>query len=113
VSSSEQSATEAVAAVERAVDSARLQAQQLSALASASNGAQRTTFAAALTDGVDRVGAALAKADAAIVQASIDGSQPPHQVMLAIEEARLSFQFALQVRNRLIEGYQELMRMQV
>ena len=113
MSSTEAGATQAVAAVERAVDSARLQAQQLSTLASTSDGAQRTTFATALTEGVDRVGAALAKADAAIVQAAIDGSQPPHQVMLAIEEARLSFQLALQVRNRLIEGYQELMRMQV
>lgn len=113
MSGTEHGATEAVAAVERAVDAARVQTQQLAAFAAAGSGTQRVSFATAITEGLDRVGAALAHADAAIVQAAVDGSQPPHQVMLAIEEARLSFQLALQVRNRLIEGYQELMRMQV
>ena len=36
-----------------------------------------------------------------------------HQVMLAAEEARLAMDFTIQVRNRLIDGYQELMRMQM
>lgn len=36
-----------------------------------------------------------------------------HQVMLRLEESRLSFQLMLQVRNRLLESYQEVMRMQV
>lgn len=36
-----------------------------------------------------------------------------HQVMLDLEKARLAFQLTLQVRNKLLEGYQEIMRMQV
>lgn len=36
-----------------------------------------------------------------------------HQVMLASEEARLSLQMAVQVRNKLVEAYQELNRMQL
>ncbi len=36
-----------------------------------------------------------------------------HQVMIRLEEARLSFQLMLQVRNRLLESYQDVMRMQV
>jgi flagellar hook-basal body complex protein FliE len=36
-----------------------------------------------------------------------------HQVMLRLEESRLSFQLMLQVRNRLLESYQDVMRMQV
>lgn len=36
-----------------------------------------------------------------------------HQVMLAMQEADISFQLALQVRNKLVEAYQEVMRMQV
>lgn len=71
------------------------------------------SFASLVAQGVDKVNAALTSADAALAQAAVDGTQPPHQVMLALEEARLSFQLALQVRNRLLEGYQELMRMQV
>jgi flagellar hook-basal body complex protein FliE len=36
-----------------------------------------------------------------------------HQVMIAMQEADISFQLALQVRNKIISAYQEIMRMQV
>ena len=36
-----------------------------------------------------------------------------HQVMIGFENANLSFGLALQVRNKLLEAYQEVMRMQV
>lgn len=36
-----------------------------------------------------------------------------HQVMLALEEANLSLQLAMQVRNKAVEAYQEISRMQI
>lgn len=36
-----------------------------------------------------------------------------HQVMIHMEEAKLSFQLLAQVRNHLLDAYQEVMRMQV
>jgi len=36
-----------------------------------------------------------------------------HQAVIAMEEASLSFQLMVEVRNKLLESYQELMRMQV
>jgi flagellar hook-basal body complex protein FliE len=39
--------------------------------------------------------------------------QEPHDVMVATEEAQLAFELMLEVRNRLLESYQEIMRMQV
>lgn len=36
-----------------------------------------------------------------------------HQVMLSVEQARIAFQFALQVRNRVMDGWQDLQRMQL
>ena len=36
-----------------------------------------------------------------------------HQVMIAMEKAKLSFQLVAQVRNHLLDAYQEVMRMQV
>jgi flagellar hook-basal body complex protein FliE len=71
------------------------------------------SFGTWLTQGIEGVNRALIDADAALVRAAVDGTQPPHQVMLALEDARISFHLALQVRNRVLEGYQELMRMQV
>lgn len=36
-----------------------------------------------------------------------------HQAMIASEEANVSFQLMVETRNRLLESYQEIMRMQV
>ena len=36
-----------------------------------------------------------------------------HQAVIAMEEASVSFQFMVEVRNKLLEAYQELMRMHV
>jgi flagellar hook-basal body complex protein FliE len=36
-----------------------------------------------------------------------------HQTMISMEEASVSFQLMVEVRNRLLDSYQELMRMQV
>ena len=36
-----------------------------------------------------------------------------HQVVLATEKAALALQLTIQIRNKVIEAYQELMRMQI
>lgn len=38
---------------------------------------------------------------------------PLHQAMIAMQEAGVAFQLMVEVRNKLLDGYQELMRMQV
>ena len=51
-------------------------------------------------------------------QASMDrflsgGDEELHQVALKTQEAELSFDLFLQVRNKVVSAYQEVMRMQV
>jgi len=41
------------------------------------------------------------------------GNVSLHQAMIAMEEANVSFQLMIEVRNKLLDSYQELMRMQV
>ena len=36
-----------------------------------------------------------------------------HQAMIASEEAGISFQLMVEIRNKLLESYQEMMRMQI
>ena len=36
-----------------------------------------------------------------------------HQTVIAMEEANVAFQLMVEVRNKLLEAYQEIMRMQV
>ena len=54
----------------------------------------------------------LAARDAAVAVASGSGVDSA-QAFVTIEKANISFQFALQIRNKLLEAYQEVMRMQV
>ena len=39
--------------------------------------------------------------------------QDLHQVMIAAEKANVAFQLTVQIRNKVVEAYQEIMRMQV
>jgi flagellar hook-basal body complex protein FliE len=76
-------------------------------------GAGGSAFAGTLSDAVQRVDAAQKTADGQ-VEAFIAGEQEHlHEVMIALNEAQLHFQFMTEVRNRLLETYQELMRLQV
>ena len=48
------------------------------------------------------------------VQGVLTGQGVPlHRAMLSVEEANVSFQLMVEVRNKLLESYQELMRMQI
>ena len=38
---------------------------------------------------------------------------PLHHAVIAMEEANVSFQLMVEVRNRLLDSYQEIMRMQI
>lgn len=70
-------------------------------------------FGSMLIDGAERVDQAVQSSQAIVSDFAAGGDMPPHQVMLALEDARMQLQFALQVRSKLVEGYQELMRMQI
>lgn len=52
-------------------------------------------------------------ADQAVLGLATGQTEEVHQVMLAVAKADLTFRTILEVRNRLTEAYQEVMRMQV
>jgi flagellar hook-basal body complex protein FliE len=41
------------------------------------------------------------------------GPTPVHEAMVATEEASLSFEFVAEMRNKIVEAYQQVMQMQV
>jgi flagellar hook-basal body complex protein FliE len=75
--------------------------------------ARGTSFSQMLLGGIDHVNQQLTEADAKVAAFALDDTIPPHQVILAIDEARHSLELMLQVRSRLVEGFQEIMRMQL
>lgn len=70
-------------------------------------------FADLLANGFQTMDAKVAHADRMVERFALDDNVPLHQVTIALEEARLSVEFAMQVRQRLVEGYKELMNMQL
>jgi flagellar hook-basal body complex protein FliE len=70
-------------------------------------------FGQMLAQGLARVNESSAAADATLRAVAMGEPVAPHQAMLAMEQARMDLHLALQVRNRLLEGVQELMRMQL
>ena len=47
------------------------------------------------------------------VSRMLDGSGDVHEAMIAIQQSDMTFQFAVQVKNKLVQAYQEIMRMPV
>ena len=68
-------------------------------------------FGAALKQAIGALAELGATADASALQFAAGGPVDVHELMLAMEHASLGFQAALQVRNKLVDAYQEIMRM--
>lgn len=70
-------------------------------------------FGQLVTQGLDSVNQQLTGMQGDLQQLAVGDVASVHQVMMHMEEARLSFQLMMQVRNRVLEAYQDVMRMQV
>lgn len=67
-----------------------------------------------LLDGlVSTVGTKQAEARAATQSVLLGETDQVHQSIIAMQEASVAFSLMVEVRNKLVESYQELMRMQV
>jgi flagellar hook-basal body complex protein FliE len=72
-----------------------------------------TQFVSMISDGMNIVNNNIASSESAMNAYALDGSIPTHEVMLTMEKAKFSLQVAVEVRNRLVEAYSELTRMQI
>ncbi len=70
-------------------------------------------FADLLTQGTAAMDARVAHAEDMVARFAVDDNVPVHQVTIALEEARLAIEFAMQIRTRMVEGYREIMNMQL
>ena len=59
------------------------------------------------------VSAAEFEADAAATDVALGGDTSVHELMVAMTKASLSVELLVQLRNRAVEAYQEIMRMQI
>ena len=90
-----------------------LREPSLEPLAGAQGAQGAGDFGAWLSQALGKVNQDLARADQGLQSLATGEAQNLHQVMISLEEARLGVQLLVQVRNRLLDSYQEILRMQV
>ena len=83
--------------------------------APASNAAPATggSFGDFVSSAIQDVHATQVNADAAVQQFITGRTGDVHEVMLAMEQARMTLTLAVEVRNKVVEAYQEISRMPV
>ncbi len=76
------------------------------------SGAAATNFDA-LVQSFEALNTRMQAGQAATTQMALGQADNLHQIMIDGEQTRLTFELMLAVRNKVLEAYQELMRMQV
>ena len=70
-------------------------------------------FATWFTQQLSQVNDQLVTADHGIQQLAAGDATNLHQVMINLEQAKLSMQLVMQVRNHLLDAYHDILQMQV
>src|SRR5262245_55842689 len=83
------------------------------ALRSAGAGGDGGAFGRLIGQVLDQASAQQLQADQAVRDLATGQTDNLHNVMLAVAKADLTFRMVLEIRNRLTEAMQEIMRMQV
>ncbi len=76
-------------------------------------GAEAGSFSSLLGRMINEVNTKQAASGEAVHGLLTGQGVPLHQAVIAMEEASVSFQLMVEVRNKMLESYQELMRMQI
>ncbi len=76
-------------------------------------GKSNTNFAEILKASIEKVNELQLNAESAMEKLAKGEVKDIHEVLVAVEEANLAFMTMMQIRNKLIEAYQELMRLQM
>lgn len=70
-------------------------------------------FGHLVTQGIDKVNGDLVASQVDMQRLATGNATDLHRIMIHLEESQLSFQLMMQVRNRLLDAYQDVMKMQV
>src|SRR2546426_11345937 len=86
---------------------------EVPAAGSATPGSTGESFTSVLQDALAKINEAQAQADVSVQSLLTGQSTNLHETMIALQKADVSFQLMLQVRNKIVGAYEEIMRMQL
>jgi len=73
----------------------------------------KTSFGELLLQSIDRVSRLQHEADGSIEKLAAGKQTDIHQTMIAVEKAEVSFELLMQIRNKVIAAYENIMRTQI
>ena len=71
------------------------------------------SFIEILKESIEKVNELQLEADKAIAELATGQNMDIAKTMIAVEKANIAFQMMTQIRNKIVEAYQEIMRMQI
>lgn len=71
------------------------------------------SFMQRVADGLQEVNSQLLASQVDLQRLAAGDADSVHDIMVRLEESRIALQLMLQVRNRVLEAYQDVMRMQI
>ena len=74
---------------------------------------EESSFSDTLHGAMNQIESLQGKAQSQVQDLLSGHTQDLHSTMIAVEKADLSFQLMLQVRNKIVQAYQEVSRMQI
>jgi len=115
-----QAAREIIADIRKSYESAtkeieartkKLDVEESENLSATSEG--KPSFGVSIREAVEQVNNLQTEANSLAEKFAVGDPVDTHEVMLAMQKASLALQLSVQVRNKVIEAYQEIMRMQI
>jgi flagellar hook-basal body complex protein FliE len=77
------------------------------------NPSQTSSFKDFMLQAIDQVNAMQSDADRSVEQLLTGGDVNPAEVLTAVQKADLSFRMMLQVRNKLVQAFQEIKEIRI
>ncbi|MRX26851.1 flagellar hook-basal body complex protein FliE [Kangiella sp. HZ709] len=91
----------------QAITAANMTATNL--VSSSTNDVGLTSFA----EHLNKINDQLVQADISLQDAALGKPIKTHEVLIQMEQAKMSFELMIETRNKMLEAYQQVMRMQI
>lgn len=106
---------QAIAALSQgiAVDASALAVPQMPAPLTPAGADAASPFGQIVSQGLDKLNGDLVTSQVDMQRLAAGDAPDLHRIMVHLEETQLSFQLVMQVRSRLLDAYQDVMKMSV
>ena len=74
---------------------------------------EQINFSNLLSSSLNNLNTSIVDSNQTIENLALGKTESTHEIVIAMENAKMSLQMAVEVRNKLVEAYQQITRMQI